>query len=258
VYDCSTQFSHEKGLDVFHMSTTKRFAAARLGAAILLAASCSAWASAERPAMSEYMDCARGLGVAFDNRFVVLPGKRYGDRGLYLYTDQNAFFLPLGAPDAEHGEAQEFFLRTHVSNVGEILLSFRAKKPGSKANIEPGISYQTMTPATRAPDSYRATRASDSLDAQASDLLRERLREKVSTIKNFIDDKNRYSTPDVAKRSFEKDRRVYLAKLERCRIEGDRRLNIAVAEEMQKLKSGLPGITIWEKDVRASLASLSR
>lgn len=240
------------------MNKMGRLAAARLGAALLLIATGSAWASTDTPAMSDYMNCARGLGVAFDNRFVVLPGERRGDRGLYLYTDHSASFLPLGAPDAVHGEAQEFFLRTNVSNVGEILLSFRAKRPGSKANIEPGISYQTMTPSTQIPGNYRATPASATPDEQASNLLRQRLSEKVATIKNFIDDKNRYSTPDEAKRAFEKDRLVYLAKLERCRIQGDRKLNTAVAEEMQKLKSGLPGITVWEKDVSATLASLSR
>jgi hypothetical protein len=239
------------------MSTIRQTAAARLGAAILLIASCSAWAGAETPAMSDYMNCARGLGVAFDNSFVVLPGERYGERGLYVYTDQGAHFLPLGAPDAENGEAQEYFLRTHVSNVGEILLNFRGKKPGSKSNIQPGISYQTMATAAAAPDNYRATPAGRSPDGQAANLLRQRLREKIATIKNFIDDKNRYSTPVEAKRLFEQDRRVYLAKLERCRIAGDRRLNSAVAEEMEKLKSGLPGITIWEKEV-ASLASLTR
>jgi hypothetical protein len=208
--------------------------------------------------MSDYMDCARGLGVAIDNRFVVLTGERFGDRGLYVYTDQGAFFLPLGAPDSEHGEAQEFFLRTKISNVGDILLNFREKKPGSKSNIEPGISYQRMTPSTSSAGNYRATPAHDSLDDHARNLLRQRLWEKVATIKNFIDDKNRYSTPADAKLTFEKDRTIYLAKLERCRIEGDRRLNSAVAEEMQKLESGFPAITIWEKEVGASLATLSR
>lgn len=239
------------------MSTIRQPAAARLGATILLIASCSAWAGSETPAMSDYMNCARGLGVAFDNSFVVLPGERYGDRGLYVYTDQGAHFLPLGAPDAENGEAQEYFLRTHVSNVGEILLNYRGKKPGSKSNIQPGISYQTMGPAAAAPGNHRATPARHSPDEQAANLLRLRLREKIATIKNFIDDKNRYSTPVEAKRMFEQDRQVYLAKLERCRIADDRKLNIAVAEEMEKLKSGLPGITIWEKEV-ASLASLTR
>jgi hypothetical protein len=208
--------------------------------------------------MSDYMNCARGLGVAIDNRFVVLTGERFGDRGLYVYTDQGAFFLPLGAPDSEHGEAQEFFLRTKISNVGDILLNFREKKPGSKSNIEPGISYQRMTPSTSSAGNYRPTPAHDSLDDHARNLLRQRLWEKVATIKNFIDDKNRYSTPADAKLTFEKDRAIYLAKLERCRIEGDRRLNSAVAEEVQKLESGFPAITIWEKEVGASLARLSR
>ncbi len=240
------------------MNTNKRLAALRAGAAILLVASGSAWARPDTPALAEYMNCARGLGVALDNRFVVLPGERSDDRGLFMYTDQGAFFLPLGAPDAVVGEAQEFFLRTKLSNVGDILLNFRDKIPGSRSNIQPGISYQTLTPSTRTPDRYRATPAYDSLDEQATNLLRQRLREKVATIKNFIDDKNRYSTPAEAKRSFDRDRTVYLAKLDRCRIEGDRKLNAAVADEMQKLESGLPGITIWEKEVGASLASLSR
>jgi len=238
---------------MFGMGTHRPLAATRLGAAMLLLAATSVWARPDAPALSDYMSCARGLGVAIDNRFVVLPGERSDERGLYVYTDQSAFFLPLGAPGAENGEAQEFFLRANVSNVGDILLSFRDKKPGSNANIEPGISYQITARAALVPAHYRATAATASLDGQATDLLRRRLREKVATIKNFIDDKNRYSAPAEAKRSFENDRAVYLAKLERCRIEGDWRLNAVVAEEMQKLKSGLRGATVWEKEIHASL-----
>jgi hypothetical protein len=236
----------------------KHIAAAWLGLPLLLIASCPAWARADAPAMSDYMDCARGLGVAIDTRFVVLAGERAGDRGLYVYTDQNAFFLPLGAPDAVNGEAQEFFLRTQLSNVGDILLNFRDKRPGSTSNIQPGISYQRMSSSVGNPGSYRATPAYDALDEQATSILRQRLSEKIATVRNVIDDKNRYSTPADAKRGFEKDRTIYLAKLQRCRIDGDRKLNSAVADEMQKLESGLPGITIWEKEVGASLASLSR
>ncbi len=240
------------------MSTNKSLALLRAGAAIFLVASSSAWARPEAPELTQYMNCARGLGVAIDNRFVVLRGERSGERGLYLYTDQAAFFLPLGAPGADDGQAQEFFLRTKLSNVGDILFNYRDKKPGSRSNIQPGISYQTLSASAHTPANYRATLAYDALDEQATYLLRERLREKVATIKNFIDDKNRYSTPAEAKRGFDRDRAVYMAKLERCRIDGDRRLSAAVAEEMQKLETAFPGVTIWEKEVGASLASLSR
>jgi len=208
--------------------------------------------------MSDYMHCARGLGVAIDNRFAVLTGERSGDRGLYVYTDQGAYFLPLGAPAADDGEAQEFFLRATIAGVGDILFNVREKKPGSKSDIQSGIGYQWISPSASSAGNYRATPAYDALDDQARSLLRQRLKEKVATIKNFIDDKNRYSTPADAKLTFEKDRVIYLAKLERCRVEGDRRLNTAVAAEMQKLESGLPGITIWEKEIGPSLASLSR
>ena len=245
-------------IDMISIGTMKHSAAAWLGASIFLVASCSAWARSDTPAVSDYMNCARGLGVAIDNQFVVLAGERFGDRGLYLYTDQGAFFLPLGAPDAEDGKAQEFFLRAKISNVGDILLDFREKKPGSESNVEPGISYQWMTSATSGAGKYRATPAYASFDDQARKLLRQRLSEKVATIKNFIDDKNHYSTPADAKLTYENDRAIYLAKLGRCRFEGDRMLNSAVAEEAQKLESGFPGITIWEKEVGASLASLSR
>lgn len=245
-------------IDMISIGTMKHSAAAWLGASIFLVASCSAWARSDTPAVSDYMNCARGLGVAIDNQFVILAGERFGDRGLYLYTDQGAFFLPLGAPDAEDGKAQEFFLRAKISNVGDILLDFREKKPGSESNVEPGISYQWMTSATSGAGKYRATAAYASFDDQARKLLRQRLGEKVATIKNFIDDKNHYSTPADAKLTYENDRAIYLAKLGRCRFEGDRMLNSAVAEEAQKLESGFPGITIWEKEVGASLASLSR
>ena len=240
-------------------STMKHLARLGLGAALFFVAFCSTWARADTPSMSEYMECARGIGVAIHERFAILPGERLGEPGLYVYTDRSAFFLRLGAPDAEDGEAQEFFLRTNVSNVGDILLNFREKKPGSKSNIQPAISYQTTTPSAHISRNYRVTPAHDSLDERARDLLRKSLREKVATIKNFLDDKNRYSTPAEAKVAFEKDRVIYLAKLKRCRIEGDRRLNSVVAEEVQKLESGFPGVTIWEKEISGRLsASLAR
>jgi len=69
--------------------------------------------------------------------------------------------------------------------------------------------------------------------------------------KDFIDDKNRYSTPAAARLAFDEDRVAYLAKLELCRIEADRDLTIVVDEAAQKLKAGFPGVTIWERQVQA-------
>jgi hypothetical protein len=42
---------------------------------------------------------------------------------------------------------------------------------------------------------------------------------------------------------------VYLAKLEQCRIRGDRVLAAVVEDEVQKLKTGFPGLTVWEKQI---------
>lgn len=226
---------------------------------ILLIIFGSTLAHANSPSISSYMDCARGIGVAINDRFAILPGERFGHRGLYVYTARSAYFLPLGAPHAEDGKAQEFLLKTNIPNVGDILLNFRDKKPESESSIQPGISYQITTPPTSIPGNYRVTPANDSLDDRTRDLLRQRLMEKVATIKDFIDDKNRYSTPADAKAAFEKDRVIYLAKLEQCRIKGDRELNSVVAEEVKKLESGFSGITIWEKQIGGRLsASLAR
>ena len=230
-----------------------------LGAPLLLIAYCSTWAQADTPSMSSYMDCARGIGVAINDRFAILPGQRFGHRGLYVYTARSAYFLPLGAPRAEDGEAQEFLLKTNIPNVGDILLNFRDKKPESASSVQPGISYRITTPPTSIPGNYRVTPVNDALDDRARDLLRQRLRGKIATIKDFIDDKNRYSTPADAKVAFEKDRAIYLAKLERCRIEGDGKLNSVVADEVRKLESGFPGTTIWDKEIDGRLsASLAR
>ena len=98
-------------------------------------------------------------------------------------------------------------------------------------------------------DIYRLTPANDFPGEQAKDAISRRLREKVATVKDFIDDKNSFSTPQEAKVAFEKDRTIYLAKLEQCRIEDDHVLNRVVAEEIQKLETGFPGITIWEKQI---------
>lgn len=201
------------------------------------------------------MACARSIGVAINEHFAVIPGERSGDRGLYVYTDRSAFFLPLGKPQAEDGEAREYFLRTTVSPVGDLYLDYRDKKPGSKSNILPGIGYQMTAPPQRMAGMYRHARASDSLDERAIDVLRQRLKERLSGIKDFIDSKNSYSTPLDAKMAFEKDRIVYRDKIARCRIEGDRELNAVVAEEAQKLDTGYPGVTVWEKQIGARTAN---
>jgi hypothetical protein len=226
---------------------------------VLLVLFGSTLAHADSPAILSYMDCARGIGVAINDRFAILPGERFGHRGLYVYTARNAYFLPLGAPHAEDGKAQEFLLTANIPDVGDILLNFRDKRPDSESSIQPGISYQITTPAASIPGIYRVTPANESLDDRARDLLRQRLVEKVATIKDFIDEKNRYNTPTDAKAAFEKDRVIFLAKLEQCRIKGDRELNSVVAEEVTKLESGLPGITVWEKQISGSLSvSLAR
>jgi hypothetical protein len=203
-------------------------------------------AHAGAPPMSGYMNCARAMGVAINDKFAVIPGERSGDKGLFVYTDRSAYFLPLGAPGIEEREAQEFLLRTEVSGVGEIFLSFREKKQGSKSDIQSGIGYQTTLPPKKVLDSYRVTPANDSLGEQARVVLRKRLKEKIASVKDFIDEKNSFGTPGEAKVAFEKDRVVYRTKLESCNLDGDSDLKLVVAEEMQKLESGLPGATIWE------------
>lgn len=209
----------------------------------------STLAQADAPPMSSYMDCARAIGVAINEKFAVIPGERSGDKGLFVYTDRSAFFLPLGAPQIENREAHEFFLRTNISGVGDIFLSFREKRPGSKSNIQAGIGYQTTPPPKKDLDNYRVTPANDSLGDQARVVLSKRLKEKIATVKDFIDDKNSFGTPREAKVAFEKDRVIYRARLETCRLEGDRDLKLVVAEEVQKLESGFPGITIWEMQI---------
>ncbi len=201
--------------------------------------------------MTQYMACARSIGVAINEHFAVIPGDRSGDRGLYVYTDRSAYFLPLGKPQAEDGEAHEYFLRTTVNPVGDIYFDYRDKKPGSKSNILPGIGYQMTAPPQRMVGMYHIARANDSLDERAIDVLRQRLKERISGIKDFIDSKNSYSTPVDAKLAFDKDRIVYRDKIARCRIEGDRELNAAVFEEAQKLDFGYPGLTVWEKQIGA-------
>lgn len=210
-----------------------------------------AQALAEPAPMSRYMDCARGLGVAINDKFAILPGERSGDRGLYVFTDQGAQFLPLGAPQAEDGEAQEFLLKADLSSIGELFVIFRDKKPGSRSNIPPGIGYETNAPQGNAAGQYRETTASNAPDERARNALRQRLMDRIAIIKEFIDNKNRYSSPAEARLAFERDRSVYLAKLARCHIAGDRELNLVVAEEVQKLETGFPGLTVWEKKIGA-------
>ena len=206
----------------------------------------SALAHADAPPMSGYMDCARAIGLAIDDKFAVIPGEGSGNKGLFVYTDRSAFFLPLGAPRFEDSQAHEFFLRTNISGVGDIFLSFREKKQGSRSDIQPVIGYQTTPPPNKDLDNYRVTTANDSLGDRARIVISKRLKEKIATIKSFIDDKNSFGTPGEAKVAFEKDRVVYRAKLERCRLDGDPDLKLVASEETKKLESGFPGVTIWE------------
>ena len=212
---------------------------------ILLMLFGSGLAHADSAPMSGYMQCARAIGVAINEKFAVIPGEQSGDKGLYVYTDRGAFFLPRGAPRIEDGDAQEYFLRTNISGVGDIFFVLREKKPGSHSTSQPAIGYQTTLP-HKDLDNYRVVPAMDSLGEQARKALSNRLKEKIASVKNFIDDKNSFSTPGEAKVAFEKDRVIYRAKLETCRLEGDRDLKLVVSEELQKLESGFPGATIWE------------
>jgi hypothetical protein len=205
-------------------------------------------AHADLPPMSGYMGCARAMGVAINEKFAIIPGEQSGDKGLFVYTDQGVFFLPRGAPQIEDAEAHEFFLRTKISRVGEIFLVFREKKRSGDADNHSSIGYQT-TPPNKDAHNYRATPAIDSPGDQARRILSKRLKEKVAGVKDFIDEKNSFSTPGEAKAAFEKDRVIYRAKLETCRLEGDRDLRSLVSEEVQKLESGFPGATIWELQI---------
>jgi hypothetical protein len=207
------------------------------------------------PLLSEYMDCARALGSAMHERFTVVPGNRGGDKGLFLYTDQSAFFLPLGQPHGEDDVAFDFLLRTSVSNVGDIFLFFREKKAGGRTNNPSEIGYDTMAPPERVRASYRPTPALASPGEYALEVLSRAIREKVMRVKYFIDGKNHYSTPHEARLAFEQDRANFLGKLARCRLEGDRDLSLAVAEEVQKLETGTPTVTVWEKQIGGKTAA---
>src|SRR4051812_39183786 len=70
-------------------------------------------AQAAPPPMSSYMECARSMSVAVSEQFAVLPGERFGGRGVYVYTDRGAYFVPFGAPVAQDALIREFLLRTH-------------------------------------------------------------------------------------------------------------------------------------------------
>lgn len=212
---------------------------------ILLTMLGPALAHADFPPMSGYMNCARAMGVAINEKFAVIPGEQSGDKGLFVYTDRSAYFLPRGAPRIESAEANEYFLRTNLSGVGEVFLDVREGKPGSRSSGQSAIGYQTTLP-KKDPGNYRAVAATASLGDQARKALSKRLKEKIATVKDFIDDKNSFSTPGEARVAFEKDRGIYRVKLQACRLEGDGDLKLVVSEELQKLESGFPGTTIWE------------
>lgn len=219
----------------------------------------SAGAHADSPAMSGYMNCARAIGVAINEKFAVIPGEQSGDKGLFIYTDRGAYFLPRGTPRIADREAHEYFLKTHISGVGDLFLDFREKKSAGSSDSQSAIGYQT-TPPIRGLDNYRAAAALDAPGDQARNALRKRLKDRIAAVKDFIDEKNSFSAPGEASAAFERDRVIYRAKLQACRLDGDRDLRLVVAEELHKLESGLPGTTIWEIQIggRPPLAGASR
>ena len=89
---------------------------------ILLMLLSSTSAHADAPSMSGYMNCARAMGVAINEKFAVIPGEQSGDKGLYIYTDRSVYFLSRGAPRIQVGEAYEYYLRTNIAGVGDIFL----------------------------------------------------------------------------------------------------------------------------------------
>lgn len=216
---------------------------------LLLALAGPIQAHAAPPSVAGYMDCARAIGVAINDQLAVIPGALSGDKGLFLYTERRAYFLPLGRPDARHDEADEFFLRTSISSVGDVFLVFRDRTPGSSRNIQPGIGYLSEPPINGSSDAYRQTAARLSDGEQAFEPMREKLKERISAVARFLNEKHRYSNPAEARAGFEADRQLYRAKLERCRFDGDRALNYVVDDELKKLSSGFTGVTIWEKQI---------
>lgn len=216
---------------------------------LLVALLAPAGAHAATPSVSGYLDCARAVGVAINNQLAVVPGEREGSKGLYLYTDRRAYFLQLGAPDARNDDADEYFLRTSIANVGDVFLVFRDRTPGSGSRTQPGIGFQSALPAKERPDAYRYTAARVSEVEPAIVPLRDKLKERIVAVTRFLNEKHRYSPPAEAKSGFESDLPLYRARLERCSVEGDRSLLLAVDEELKKLSAGFTGATIWEKQI---------
>ena len=133
--------------------------------------------------------------------------------------------------------------------VGDVFFNFREAKPANKSKALTAIGYQTTPPGNNDLGNYRVTPATGSFGDRARDVMSAKLQEKIATIKDFIDNKNAFSTPEDATVAFENDRVIYRAKLERCRVEGDRGLKFIVSEEIHKLESGFPGATIWETQI---------
>jgi hypothetical protein len=234
---------------VLRESLTLRRANLQLSSLLVLPALLGpAAAQAAPPSLSSYMECARAIGLALHERFTVIPTKLADDKGLLFFTDHGASFVALGAPHSEDSAAFEFLLKASVSGVGDVFLNVREKKPGVRTNNPSEIGYQTTPPVFSAA-SYRPAPATAASGDFARDVLSRTLREKIATVKYFIDAKSRFSTPREAKLAFEQDRRVFLAKLAQCRLEGDRELNLAVSDEVQKLETGFPVVTIWETQI---------
>ena len=230
-----------------------RFLPGALAAALLLAMATGNPARAQTAPISGYMNCARALGVAQNDGFAIIAGERQSGKGIYIYTDRNAYFLQLGRPQIETPHAREFLFRLGdpASGSGELFLSYR-EEAGSQDGISKArdsIAYQTSPPAAFRQKLYRRVALESLLDDRAREIISQNLRERVGRIKIAIDDKNRYFTPAEASASFETDRVVYRTKLESCRIEGDRRLQLAVTDQIEKLEKGFPGATIWETQI---------
>lgn len=204
---------------------------------------------ADGPRIAAYLDCARATGASVNDRFAVVSSEGAGEKGLFLFTERAAYFLPLGAPDVSDRDASEFLLRTNLAPVGEVFLVFRDRASGDRGIAQQAIGVSLLAPPSGLPERYRYTPALDALGEHALDAMRRKLVDKISRVHDFLTEKHRFSPPAEARAAFATDREEYLARLARCRSTGDPALEAAVAVEERRLAHGFTSATIWERQV---------
>lgn len=175
-----------------------------------------------------------GASFSLGNRdYVLVPSKRNGKNGFYLYTDRNAYFQSLGAVQGRRAEPPQYEYRylKVAAEAGKrpIYLTYSVHEGSYE---KPSISSSSR-PAEPLKGKYRTLKGGDALDNESYNALVGELKKRVATVvehftRTLEASSNKSGSPP------KKDK--YNEALDTCKKAGDTGLRKAVVEAESKLQ----------------------